>query len=125
VLKAAHSAEFDAPVLLTAQKESAQTGMIVQPKGLEVWVPAGAPTGPEPADLKVSATNDPSTGLTLNNHEVKWTALKYNLNQFFQGKSEKVVQLRGGNEVPFAQIARAVDECRAIGAKVVLITPEI
>ncbi|MGH9496564.1 MAG: ExbD/TolR family protein [Candidatus Sulfotelmatobacter sp.] len=125
VLKAAHTVEFDAPVLLTAQKESAQPGTIVPPKGLEVWIPTGAPTGPEPANLEVSATSDPSAGLTLNSHEVQWTALKGNLNQFFRGKSEKVVQLRGAGDAPFAQIARAVDECRAIGAKVVLATPEI
>jgi biopolymer transport protein ExbD len=125
VLKAAHTVEFEAPVLLTAQGESTKPGMMVQPKGLEVWVPTGAPTGPEPANLEVSVSSDPSAGLTLNNHEVPWTALKGSLNQFFRGKSEKVVQLRGSSEVSFAQIARAVDECRAIGAKVVLITPEI
>lgn len=125
VLKAAHTVEFDAPVLLTAQKESPQPGAIMQPKGLEVWVPTGAPTGPEPANLEVSASSDPAAGLTLNSHEVEWTSLKGSLSQFFRGKSEKVVQLKGGSEVPFAQIARAVDECRAIGAKVVLITPEI
>jgi biopolymer transport protein ExbD len=124
VLKVAHTAEFEAPVLLTAQKESAQPGTIVPPKGLEVWMPTGTPTGPEPANLEVATVNK-AAALTLNNHEVGWTNLRSNLNQFFRGKSEKVVRLRGASEVPFAQIARAVDECRAIGAKVVLITPEI
>ncbi len=125
VLKAAHTAEFQAPILLTAQKESAQPGKIVAPKGLEVWIPTGAPTGPEPANLEVSATSDPTAGLTLNNHEVKWAALRPSLDQYFRGRSEKVVQLRGASDAPFAQIARAVDECRAFGAKVVLVTPEI
>lgn len=125
VLKAAHTVEFEAPILLTQQKEPAQTGTIVAPKGLEVWVPTGAPTGPQPANLEVSATSDSAAGLTLNNHAVKWTALKNNLNQYFRGKSEKVVQLNGASDAPFAQIARAVDECHAIGAKVVLVTPEI
>jgi biopolymer transport protein ExbD len=125
VLKAAYTVEFEAPVLLTAQKESAQPGTIVPPKGLEVWMPTGAPTGPEPAHLEISGAGNAESALTLNNHKVGWIALKSNLNQFFLGKSEKVVQLRGSSEVPFAQIAHAVDECRAIGAKVVLITPEI
>jgi biopolymer transport protein ExbD len=125
VLKAAHTTEFEAPILLTAQKESAQPGTMVAPKGLEVWIPSGAATGPEPAKLEVSASGDPSAGLTLNSHEVQWTALKGNLNQFFRGKSEKVVQLRAASDTPFAEIARAVDECRAIGAKVVLVTPAI
>ncbi|HEY1676691.1 MAG TPA: biopolymer transporter ExbD [Candidatus Sulfotelmatobacter sp.] len=125
VLKAAGTAEFDAPILLTAQEASAQPGKILSPKGLEVWVPDSAPYGPEPANLEVSASSDPSAGLRLNHRPVRWTALKSDLDRFFQGRPEKVVELKGGNEVPFAQIARAVDECRATGAKVVLVTPEI
>lgn len=123
VLKAAHTVEFDDPILLTEQKESAQPGTIVPPKGLEVST--GEPSGSVSADLEVSAKTDPSFGLTLNHHPIRWTALQDSLNQVFDGKSEKVVDLRGASDAPFAQIARAVDACRAVGARVILVTPEI
>ncbi len=121
VLKAAHTVEFDAPVLLTAQPESSQPGTLVSPKGLEVSLESGAIVGPKPAEIDMSTTSDT---VKLNNQEVSLADLRRTLTTLFQNQTEKTVLLKADGTLPFAQVVRAIDACRSTGAKVILATPQ-
>ncbi len=123
VLKAAHTAEFDAPVLLTAQQESPQPGTIVLPKGLEVLLQSAALGGLSPVELEVvSAQSSPFP--RVNGQQTSWANLQNKLRQLFQSRTENVVRLKADGALPFAQVVHAIDVCRSAGAKVVLATPE-
>lgn len=122
VLKAAHTVEFDAPVLLTAQKESPQPGNMVSPKGLDVSLEAGATVGPKPAEIDVVATQS-ATIVKLNNQQVTWENLQPTLEQLFGNQTENVVRLKADDGLPFAQVVRAIDACHSRSSKVILVTP--
>jgi biopolymer transport protein ExbD len=122
VLKASHTAEFDAPVLLTAQKESPQPGSVVSPKGLDVSLESGATLGPKPAEIDVVATQD-ATIVKVNSQQVSWENLQPTLEQLFGNRTENVVRLKADDGLPFAQIVRAIDACRSRSSKVILVTP--
>lgn len=125
VLKAARTAGFEAPVLLTAQPASPQPGEMVPPEGLEVWFPSSAMTAAESATLEVISATDSASALRLNERAIEWKDLGQALDQLFQGQSEKAIEVTGSGQLPFAQIAHAIDACRSSGAKVVLAIPEI
>jgi biopolymer transport protein ExbD len=121
VLKAAHTAEFDAPVLLTAQPESSQPGALVPPKGLEVSLESGAIVGPKPAEIEMSTDSE---AVKLNNQEVSLADLQRTLTTLFRNQTEKTVLLKADGTLPFAQVVRAIDACRSTGAKVILTAPQ-
>jgi biopolymer transport protein ExbD len=122
VLKASHTVEFDAPILLTAQKESPQPGAIIPPKGLDVSLESGATVGPKPAEIDVVSTQN-TTVVKVNNQQVPWESLQPTLEQLFGNRTENVVRLKADDGVPFAQIVRAIDACRSRSSKVILVTP--
>lgn len=122
VLKAAHTVEFDAPVLLTAQKESTKPGTQVPPKGLEVSLESGAIVGPKPAEIEMSTNPE---AVKLNNQEVPLGDLQRALTTVFESQTEKTVLLKADGTLPFAQVVRAIDACRSTGAKVILATPQV
>ena len=93
VLKASHTVEFDAPILLTAQKESPQPGAIIPPKGLDVSLESGATVGPKPAEIDVVSTQN-TTVVKVNNQQVPWESLQPTLEQLFGNRTENVVRLK-------------------------------
>lgn len=122
VLKASHTVGFDAPILLTAQKESLQTGGIVPPKGFDVSLESGAMVGPKPAEIDVISTEN-ATIVKVNSQQVPWENLQPTLEQLFGNRTENVVRLKADDGLPFAQIVRAIDACRSRSSKVILVTP--
>jgi len=123
VLKAAHTAEFNTPVLLTSQPESAPQGTIVPPKGLEVSL--DAPSSSEAGAVQVSISAQPSSTLQVNNRDVPKDALRSTLRLLLQNQAEKVVVVKSAGTVPFAQVAYVLDISRSIGARIVLATPTL
>ncbi len=125
VVKAAQTAKFDAPVLLTAQPESREPGTMVPPQGLEVWIGSGAASGRKPVLVEVLSAKPDSPVLKVNGQAISSDSLQATVEQLFQGRAEKTVLLRADGAVSFAQVAHAIDACRSTGAKVVLPAPEI
>jgi biopolymer transport protein ExbD len=123
-LKAARTAAFEAPVLLTAQPESPQPGTMVPPKGLEVWVGSES-AGPKPVLVEVLSSKQDLPMLKVDDHLISWDNLQSTMGKLFQGQAQKMVVLRADGVVPFAKVAHVIDACRATGAKVVVTTPEI
>jgi biopolymer transport protein ExbD len=124
-LKAAHTAEFDAPVLLTAQPESREPGTMVPPQGLEIWIGSEAATGRKPVLVEVLSAKPDSPTLRVNGQAISRDGLQNTMEQLFQGRGEKTVLLRADGAVSFAQVVHVIDTCRSTGAKVVLPEPEI
>jgi biopolymer transport protein ExbD len=124
VLKAVHIVEIESPVLLTSQRAPSQPGGMRPPMGLEVWVENGALSGPKPVEIDISATQG-SANITVNGEAVPWTNLQGTLKQLFQNRTENVVRLKADEDLPFAQVVRAIDVCRSTNAKVILATPTI
>ena len=125
VVKAAHTVEFNSPVLLTAQPESHEPGTMVPPQGLEVWIGSGAASGRKPVLVEVLSAKSDSPTLRVNGQAISSDNLQTTMEQLFQGRDEKTILLRADGAVSFAQVAHVIDACRSAGAKVVLPTPEI
>ena len=98
-------------------------------------VPAGLPTlVPQPSLLQPKAEPpNPHTivmqvmqgeKLMINQEQTDWSALGPRLSDIFKERAEKVAFVKGAEEIPFAQVARAIDEMRGAGIDHVgLITP--
>jgi biopolymer transport protein ExbD len=125
VLEAGREVWFEAAVLLTAQPVTPESGTVVAPKGLEVLI------GPRPPAATVATVvqllNPEHQGplLRVNGDEISWFALEATLRQHFQKGDAKVILLKADEQLPFGQVVRAIDTCRATGAKVVLFTPQL
>lgn len=124
ILEAARAANVAAPILLTAQSESPQPGTMVSPQGLEVLVAPPAP-GSQAAVVQVRTSDQHGTTLTINHQQIPMAALQNTLKQLFQNRSEKVVLLEAAGQLPFAHVVNVIDACRSMGAKVVLVTPDL
>jgi biopolymer transport protein ExbD len=125
-LNAASAVEFAEPVLLVNQRDaSARPGVVVAPKGLEVTIGSGTPSGTVAtvADLSLSGKQQPL--LTINNDEIQWSALDETLKQRFQKGDDKIVLVKANGRLPFAEVVYAIDNCRAAGAAVYLAEPEL
>jgi biopolymer transport protein ExbD len=123
VLKAAHATGFESPVLLTGQPAPAQPGTLALPMGLAVWIESGALTGPKPIEIEL-ATIEGSSAIHVNEQQVSWTSLASTIKQL-SNQPDTVVRLRADGEVPFGQVARAIDAAASAGAKVVLAMPTV
>lgn len=121
VLNAAHADLFNRVVLLTGQSSEAQTGMIVPPKGLPVWVGSGAI--PEAVVVQIGPGQGSPT-LKIDNQEVPLKALHHKLDELLQNHQDRVVVLQAG-QVPFADVAHVIDVCNMSGAKPVLAAPTL
>jgi biopolymer transport protein TolR len=61
---------------------------------------------------------------TINQEQTDWNALGPRLSDIFKERAEKVAFVKGAEEIPFAQVARAIDVMRGAGIDHVgLITP--
>ncbi|MEP6644489.1 MAG: biopolymer transporter ExbD [Acidobacteriaceae bacterium] len=104
------------------------------PKGLDALVPQPPPpnqpktTTPDRTIvvqlIDKGAGNDP--GVKINNEDATWDNLQERLTDIFKTRAEKVMFVKGDDNVPFANVANVIDLAHAAGVdKVGLITAKI
>jgi len=105
------------------------------PKGLEALVPQPPPPNqkqpPPTPDRTIvvqlidhGAGNPP--GLKINQDEATWESLQGRLEDIFKTRAEKVMFVKGDDNVPFADVASVIDIAHSAGVdKVGLITARI
>ena len=125
VLEIGHVMQFDTPVLLTAQPEHNPPGTMVPPKGEDVSVGAASPSGIIATVVELLASGQQPL-VRVNNDEISWSDLESTLRRHFEkGGDDKLVLVKAGGGLPFAQVVQAIDRCRGAGAKVYLAGSEI
>jgi len=124
VLKAAHVVEFESAILLTGQHTSPPANGMTPPMGLQVWIENGALTGTKPIDVAI-ANNQGSPVAKVNSSEVAFADLRGAIKNLSQNKLDSVVRLSAEEDVPFNEVAKAVDAARSNDAKVVLVIPKV
>jgi biopolymer transport protein TolR len=98
------------------------------PTGLPTLVPQPSlpqpkPEPPNPHTIVVQVMQDGK--LLINQEQSDWSSLGPRLSDIFKERAEKVAFVKGAEEIPFAQVARAIDLMRGAGIDHVgLITPE-
>jgi biopolymer transport protein ExbD len=113
VLHAASADLFDSVVLLTSQPDAAQTGTIVPPKGLEVWI------GNEERSNSVVVqidSHEGSSAVRVNNEHIAFATLQGRLAQLLDNLAGRVVVLRASGRTPYATVIQVIDACRAAGS---------
>jgi biopolymer transport protein TolR len=104
------------------------------PKGLDALVPQPPPKDqkqPPPSDRTIvvqlldrGAGNAPA--LKINQDDATWETLQGRLEDIFKTRAEKVMFVKGDDNVPFADVANVIDIAHAAGVdKVGLITAKI
>ena len=105
------------------------------PKGLEALVPQPPPPNqkqqPPTPDRTIvvqlidhGAGNPP--GLKINQDDVTWESLQLRLSDIFKTRAEKVMFVKGDDNIPFANVANVIDIAHSAGVdKVGLITAKI
>ena len=121
VLAVLRAAGVEAPSLLTSQPHTTESGTLLPPEGLGVLVgPRRAPSSPAIVQLSPQRSV-----LKVDGEPVPRASLQNRLAQFFQNRSNKIVQIEADGSLPFAVVVDVIDGCRAAGAKVVLATPTL
>jgi biopolymer transport protein ExbD len=105
------------------------------PKGLEALVPQPPPPNqkqpPPQADRTIVVQlldrgPGQAPGLKINQEDATWDDLQGRLTDVFKTRAEKVMFVKGDNNVPFADVATVIDIAHAAGVdKVGLITAKI
>jgi len=104
------------------------------PKGLEALVPQPPPPNAQknntPDRTIVVQLIDRGAGqepaLKINNEDTTWDGLQGRLTDIFKTRAEKVMFVKGDDNVPFADVANVIDIAHASGVdKVGLITAKI
>jgi biopolymer transport protein ExbD len=105
------------------------------PKGLDALVPQPPPKDqkqqPPPTDRTIvvqlidhGAGNPP--GVKINQDDATWDSLQGRLADIFKTRAEKVMFVKGDDNVPFADVANVIDIAHSAGVdKVGLITAKI
>jgi len=104
------------------------------PKGLDALVPQPPPPNqkqPPPSDRTIvvqlidrGAGNPPA--LKINTDDATWETLQGRLEDIFKTRAEKVMFVKGDDNVPFADVANVIDIAHSAGVdKVGLITAKI
>ncbi|MGH9773317.1 MAG: ExbD/TolR family protein [Candidatus Acidiferrales bacterium] len=88
------------------------------PTGLPALVPQPAPRHsiserPEPLTIVVQVFQGGK--IMINEEQSDWNALGTRLSDIFEGRAEKVAFVKGADEIPFADVARAIDIMRGAG----------
>jgi biopolymer transport protein TolR len=125
VLEVGRRALFEAPVLLTSQREPIAAGTIVPPNGLEVLIAPTLPAGTVATVVQLLNSGQQRPLLRVNGDEISWSALEGTLRRHFQKGDEKIILLKADQRLPFGQVVQVIDVCRSTGAKVFLPTPEL
>jgi biopolymer transport protein ExbD len=123
VLAALRMAGVEAPILLTAQRESPEPGTPVVPKGLEVLLTPPASVS-ERVTVEVLNSGQGRPTLKVNHEDAEWTALPSSLKQVVQNQKERAVLVKADGTLPFAHVVDVADVCRSMGATVVLVIRE-
>jgi biopolymer transport protein TolR len=102
--------------------------MVIAPKvptGLPTLIPQSPQSNPELPDPRTIVVQVLQGGkLMINRDQTDWNALGTRLADIFKERADKVAFVKGADEVPFAQVARAIDIMRGGGNDHVgLITP--
>jgi biopolymer transport protein TolR len=95
--------------------------MVITPKvptGLPALVPQDPPvqpkrTQPDPHTIVVQVMQGGK--LMINEDQSDWNALGPRLSDIFKERADKVAFVKGDDEVPFAQVARAIDIMKGAG----------
>jgi len=124
-LDAVRAAGVDAQNLLTAQSDSSEHGHLVSPRGLEVLVGPSLPSGTETTIVQVLNSGQQRPTVKINGELVPWASLRNQLSQVLQNRSKTVALVKAEGTSSFADVAAVTDFCRAAGAQVVLVTPEL
>jgi biopolymer transport protein TolR len=103
------------------------------PKGLDALVPQPPPKDqkPQPNDRTivvqvVDKGAGQTPGVRINQEDTTWDALQGRLTDIFKSRAEKVMFVKGDDDIPFADIANVIDIAHASGVdKVGLITAKI
>jgi biopolymer transport protein TolR len=104
------------------------------PKGLDALVPQPPPPNqkqPPPTDRTIvvqlldrGAGNTPA--VKINQDDATWETLQGRLEEIFKTRAEKVMFVKGDDNVPFADVANVIDIAHSAGVdKVGLITAKI
>jgi len=104
------------------------------PKGLDALVPQPPPPNqkqPPPSDRTIvvqlidrGAGNPPA--VKINQDDATWETLQGKLEEIFKTRAEKVMFVKGDDNVPFADVANVIDIAHSAGVdKVGLITAKI
>jgi len=104
------------------------------PKGLDALVPQPPPPNqkqPPPSDRTIvvqlidrGAGNPPA--VKINQDDATWETLQGRLEDIFKTRAEKVMFVKGDDNVPFADVANVIDIAHSAGVdKVGLITAKI
>jgi biopolymer transport protein ExbD len=104
------------------------------PKGLDALVPQPPPPNQKQQNtpdrtivvqlIDRGAGQDP--GLKINQEDTTWSDLQGRLTDVFKTRAEKVMFVKGDNNIPFADVANVIDIAHASGVdKVGLITAKI
>jgi biopolymer transport protein TolR len=106
----------------------------VIPKGLDALVPQPPPKD-QPKDNQPDRTivvqvvdkgPGQGPGVKINQDDVTWDTLQGKLTDIFKTRAEKVMFVKGDDDIPFADIANVIDIAHASGVdKVGLITAKI
>ena len=103
--------------------------MVITPKiptGLPTLAPQPSPSNSRPDPRLIVVQVLPGEALAINDESTNWDALGGKLSAIFSTRAEKVAFVKGAGNVPFAQVARAIDVMRGAGIEHVgLITPGI
>jgi biopolymer transport protein TolR len=105
----------------------------VIPKGLDALVPQPPPKdqqAPPPDRTIVVQVIDKGPGqepgVKINQDDVTWDTLQGKLTDIFKTRAEKVMFVKGDDNIPFADVANVIDIAHASGVdKVGLITAKI
>ena len=103
--------------------------MVITPKiptGLPALAPQPGPSNSRPDPRLIVVQVLPGDALAINGESTNWDALGGRLSAIFSTRAEKVVFVKGAGDVPFMQVARAIDVMRGAGIEHVgLITPGV
>lgn len=125
VVEIAGSMQVETPVLLTAQAEHNPPGTMVPQKGEDVSVSSALPSGRIATIVQLLPSGQETPLLKINNDDISWSELESTLGQHFQKGDDRLVLLRADGGLPFGAVVRALDGCRAAGAKVYLAEPGV
>jgi biopolymer transport protein ExbD len=115
---------FEHVALLTYQLEPVKPGTTLPPMGLEVTL--GAPkAGPDITLVQVHKSNQSAPVVIINQQRIRWEVFPDMLNQVLETQKEKTVALEADGQLTYGAVVGVIDECRGVGAKVILGSPTL
>jgi len=122
VLEDGRKALFPKAILLTSQQGRPESGAIVPPMGLEVWLSTERTPGAAVVEL---LSGQAEAEVRINHRRVAWPALQSTIETIRRDGGARELRLKADGRLPFGQVAQVIDACRAAGARVTPVDPEI